>query len=64
MLKAIHAQESKKAAREKTAAVVVELKAMKLSEVAKKVTDRIEETVINCDFPQRTLDKNPNQQCY
>ena len=30
MLKAIHAQESKKASREKAAAVIAELKAMKL----------------------------------
>ena len=37
MLKAIHAQESKKASREKAAAVVSELKAMKLPEAAKKV---------------------------
>lgn len=51
MLKAIHAQESKKAAREKAAAVVAELKAMKLPEAAKKVTDGIEETLTYCDFP-------------
>ena len=37
MLKAIHAQESKKAAREKAKAVVAELNAMKLKEAAKKV---------------------------
>ena len=37
MLKAIHAQESKKAAREKAKAVVAELKAMKQEEAAKKV---------------------------
>lgn len=36
MLKAIHAQESKKAAREKAKAVVEELCAMKLKEAAKK----------------------------
>ena len=51
MLKAIHAQESKKAAREKAAAVVAELKAMKLPEAAKKVADGIEETLTYCDFP-------------
>ena len=45
MLKAIHAQESKKASREKAAAVVSELKAMKLPEAAKK------ETLTYCDFP-------------
>ena len=51
MLKAIHAQESKKASREKAAAVVAELKAMKLPEAAKKVADGIEETLTYCDFP-------------
>jgi putative transposase len=51
MLKAIHAQESKKASREKAAAVVSELKAMKLPEAAKKVEACIEETLTYCDFP-------------
>lgn len=51
MLKAIHAQESKKASREKAAAVVAELKAMKLPEAAKKVETGIEETLTYCEFP-------------
>ena len=51
MLKAIHAQESKKASREKATAVIAELKAMKLPEAAKKVADGIEETLTYCDFP-------------
>ena len=51
MLKAIHAQESKKSAREKARAVVEELRSMKLKEAAKKVEDGIEETLICCDFP-------------
>ena len=51
MLKAIHAQESKKASREKAAAVDTELKAMKLPEAAKKVAAGIEETLTYCDFP-------------
>ena len=51
MLKAIHAQESKKAAREKAAAVVAELKAMKLPGAAKKVEAGIEETLTYCDYP-------------
>ena len=51
MLKAIHAQESKKAAREKARAVIEELKEMKLREAAKKVEDNIEETLTYCDFP-------------
>ena len=51
MLKAIRAQESKKASREKAKAVVAELRAMKLKEAAKKVEDGIEETLTYCDFP-------------
>ena len=51
MLKAIHAQESKKASREKAKAVVAELRAMKLKEAAKKVEVGIEETLTYCDFP-------------
>ena len=51
MLKAIHAQESKKASREKAAAVVSELKTMKLPEAAKKVEAGIEEMLTYCDFP-------------
>ena len=51
MLKAVHAQESKKAAREKAKAVVEELRSMKLKEAAKKVEDGIEETLTYCDFP-------------
>jgi len=51
MLKAIHAQESKQAAREKAKAVVQELRTMKLPEAAKKVEDGIEETLSYADFP-------------
>ena len=51
MLKAIHAQESKKASREKAASVIAQLKSMKLSEAAKKVEAGIEETLTYCDFP-------------
>ena len=51
MLGAIHAQESKKAAREKAKAVVEQLRSMKLKEAAKKVEDGIEETLTYCDFP-------------
>lgn len=49
--KAIHAQESKRAAREKAKTVVEELRSMKLKEAAKKVEDGIEETLTYCDFP-------------
>ena len=51
MLKAIHAQESKKAAREKAKAVVAQPKEMKLKEAAKKVEDNVDETLTYCDFP-------------
>ena len=51
MLKAIHAQESKKAAREKAKAVVEELKTMKLKEAAGKVENGVEETLTYYDFP-------------
>ena len=51
MLKAIHAQESKKASREKAKAVVAKLRAMKLKEAAKKIEDSVEETLTYCDFP-------------
>ena len=51
MLKTIHAQESKKASRDKAKAVVAGLRAMKLKEAAKKVEDGIEETLTYCDFP-------------
>ena len=49
LLKAIHAQESKKAAREKAKAVVETLRSMKLKEAAKKVEESIEETLTHCD---------------
>ena len=39
MLKAIHAQESKKASREKAKAVAAQLREMKLKEAARKVED-------------------------
>ena len=51
MPKAIHAQESKKAAREKAAAIVAELQGMKLKEAAKKVSESIDETLTYYDFP-------------
>jgi transposase-like protein len=51
MLKAIHAQESKAAAREKAKQVAKDLRDMKLKEAAKKVEDSIEETLAYMDFP-------------
>ena len=51
LLKPIHSQENKKASREKAKAVVAELRAMKLTEAAKKVEDGVEETLTYCDFP-------------
>ncbi len=51
MLKAIHAQESKAAAREKAKLVVAALKEMKLKEAAAEVENGIEETLTYADFP-------------
>jgi len=51
MLKAIHSQESKAAAREKARQVAEALRAMKLKEAAKKVEDSIEETLTYMEFP-------------
>lgn len=51
MLKAIHAQESKAAARKKAEEVVQTLKEMKLKEAAKKVEDSVDETLTYADFP-------------
>lgn len=51
MLKVIHSQESKEAAREKAIQVAKKLKGMKLSKAAPKVEDGIEETLDYKDFP-------------
>ena len=53
MLKAIHAQESKAAAREKAAQVAEKLREMKLKAAAKKVEESIEETITFMDFPSQ-----------
>ena len=50
MLKAIHAQESKEAAREKARQVAAKLQEMKLGAAAKKLQDGIEETLTSMDF--------------
>lgn len=51
MLKAIHAQESRKSAREKAASVARQLREMKLSAAAQKVEESIEETLTYMDYP-------------
>lgn len=51
MLKAVYAQESKEAAREKARQAVEELKKMELVSAAKKVQDGIGETLTYMDFP-------------
>ena len=51
MLKAIHAQEDKQAAREKAQKVVEKLKEMKLSKAAELVAESIDETLSYYDFP-------------
>ena len=53
MLKAIHAQEGKEAARQKAAQVAGKLREMKLQAAAKKVEDSIEETLTFMDFPSQ-----------
>ena len=51
MLKAIHAQESKEAAREKVKTVVAKLKELKLKEAARKIEEGVEETLTYFGFP-------------
>ena len=51
MLKAIHAQEDKKAARQKAALVSQKLRAMKLERIASFVENSVEETLSYMDFP-------------
>jgi transposase-like protein len=53
MLKAIHAQESKDAARKKAEQVAKRLREMKLKAAAQKVEDSIEETLTFMDFPSQ-----------
>jgi len=53
MLKAIHAQESKEAAREKSRQVAEKLKEMKLASAAKKLEDGMEETLTYMEFPSQ-----------
>ena len=53
MLKAIHSQENKAAARRKALEVADELRKMKLKAAAKKVEDSIEETLTYMDFPDQ-----------
>jgi len=51
MLKAIHAQEDKKAAIEKADAIAQKLREMKLTKAAQKVEEGIRETLTYMDFP-------------
>lgn len=53
MLKAIHAQEDKTAAREKAKQVAEKLRGMKLSKAASKVEEFIEETLTYMNFPEQ-----------
>jgi len=52
MLKAIHAQEDRKAALEKAKAVVVKLKGMKLRKAATHVEESVEETLAYMAYPE------------
>ena len=51
MLKAIHAQDDKEAARENAALVAVKLRKLKLEKVAEFVENSVEETLSYMDFP-------------
>ncbi len=51
MLKAIHAQESREAARAKASEVAIKLKAMKLGKVAEWLEQSIDETLVYYAFP-------------
>lgn len=51
MLKVIHSQESKEAARQKARQVIEELRTVKLKEAAKKLEDGVEETLTYMSFP-------------
>lgn len=53
MLKAIHAQENKEAARRKAREVAIALREIKLKAAAKKVEDSIDETLTYMDFPDQ-----------
>ena len=52
MLKAIHAQENRKAAQQKAEEVIAELKKMKLGSAAQKLKDGIGETLTYTCFPR------------
>ena len=51
MLKAIHAQEDKEAAREKAVLVAAKLRQMKLDRIAEFVETSVDETLSYMDFP-------------
>ena len=52
MLRWTHAQESKKASREKAKAVVAEFRAMKVKEATKTTEDDVGEALLATTFPQ------------
>jgi putative transposase len=62
LIKAIHAQEDRQAAREKAQAVVEKLESMRLANAAQVVRDGVEETLLYMSFPRehwvRTLTNN------
>ena len=51
MLKAIHAQENKAAAKEKAKSVICRLREMKLNKAADKLENGLKETLTYMDFP-------------
>ena len=64
MLKAIHAQEDKAAAREKAKAVAEKLRGLKLNKAAQKIDDSVEETLTYMSFPRASpLDESSALAC-
>ena len=61
MLKAIHAQEDKEAARQKVALVVRKLQVMKLERIVNFIKSSVEETLSGTIHGFRTLHRFPNE---
>ena len=62
MLKAIHAQEDRQAAREKAQAVVEKLEAMQLAKAAAIVRDGVDETLSYMAFPREHWTRHSHEQ--
>ena len=62
MLKAIHAQEDRPAARDKARLVAEKLDSMRLSQAATIVREGVDETLVVHGLPARALDSDPHEQ--